>query len=127
MLLPILVGGPLMLMDYDSIPETIVCVCVMGILITADLLVFKYFRDHMIRPAVEAKLVGSGTLILDKIENMLETDWELIRPHYVALAPLYSFTNVQALPGDIQFSEGTSKVRHSPAPAFPCDPRLRTT
>jgi hypothetical protein len=34
--------------------------------------------------------------VLNRIETFLGEDWERLRPHYLELGPLYSFTSVQA-------------------------------
>jgi serine/threonine protein kinase len=114
MLLPIYVAGVIAPVQWDSVAGDICCLIALAIGVVADIMLLKYFRDVLIRPAVDPKLMGPGPVILDKIEDMLRQDWQMIRPHYMALAPLFSFTTVQTLAGDIQYDEAASKIRAMP-------------
>jgi energy-converting hydrogenase Eha subunit A len=101
MLLPTAVAGILALAaisenQFRDWKVDLICAgCVIAVILL-DLLLFKYLRKHLIRPAADASLVGDESLILSKIESMLDRDWDRLLPHYVALGPLYTYTGVQA-------------------------------
>jgi serine/threonine-protein kinase len=103
MLLPTLIAIAVALIDISSKPHPftdyiadIVCGTALIAVVVLDVLLFKYMRRTLIRPPPENKLIGDELLVLSRIEEMLESDWEMLREPYLSLGPLYSFTSVQA-------------------------------
>ena len=137
MLLPTIIAGILALAAIsenqfrDWTVDAICAACLAGTIIL-DILLFKYLHNMLIRPAPQGDLVGDESLIVSKIEAMLDRDWDRIQAHYLALGPLYTFTGVQAAASWQQAAildgpeedRNTFGVDEKPADASPVDPRV---
>ncbi|HEX4055960.1 MAG TPA: serine/threonine-protein kinase [Tepidisphaeraceae bacterium] len=73
-----------------------VCGVLLLLVIIADVLAFKKLRRYLFRQQDVSDLVGDGMTVLSRIESMLQEDWDKLRPHYLDLGPLFSFTTVHA-------------------------------
>jgi hypothetical protein len=96
---PLLVALSLAFISYNDAPRAVICVCLLIAVIVADVIVFKKLRRHLFRPVEDSGIIGDGLTVLNRIESMLAEDWEWLRPHYLELGPLFSFTSVQAAQG----------------------------
>ncbi len=107
MLLPLFIAFAIAVapQGYADPARDIIRAIFLAIVITADVLVFKYLRKHLIRQIEPQGLLGGGAAIAGKIENMLATDWERLKEHYKQQPPLYSFTSVQAMASEVLVDE----------------------
>jgi serine/threonine protein kinase len=96
---PLLVALAIAFVNYKSPVRASVCGALLIAVIVADVMVFKKFRRYLIRPIDEGSFPGDGLTVLNRIESMLNEDWERIKPHYMELGPLYSYTSVHAAEG----------------------------
>ncbi|MGA2582048.1 MAG: protein kinase [Tepidisphaeraceae bacterium] len=69
-----------------------ICGLVVIIIIIADVVAFKYFREHLYRFVDESQIAGDSLNMLDRIERMVKADWEQIKKYYLELPVLYTFT-----------------------------------
>ena len=92
---PLLVALSIAFVKYTSITSDVVCGVLLIAVIFADVMVFKKFRRRIFRPIEDWGMVGDGLTVLNRIESLMVEDWERIRPHYLELGPLFSFTSVQ--------------------------------
>jgi len=98
---PLLVALAIAFVKYTSVTSDIVCGVVLIAVIVADVIVFKKLRPHLFRPLDDSGMAGDGMTVLNRIESLLSEDWEWLRPHYLELGPLFSFTSVQAAAADL--------------------------
>ncbi len=73
-----------------------ICGALLLLVIIADVLAFKKLRRYLLRRRDDSDLVGDGMTVLARVESTLKEDWEKLRPHYLELGPLFSFTTVHA-------------------------------
>jgi serine/threonine protein kinase len=141
MLLPTVIAGILALVavsenEFRDVTVDIICGISLIVAIVVDWLLFKYLGNVLLRPAFQGDLVGDESLILSKIESMLDKDWDRLQAYYVALGPLYTYTSVQATswqhPALLDRSgeeenANTFSVAEPPeeAPQAPVDPRVQ--
>lgn len=93
---PLLVALAIAFVKYNSPVRVAICAALLAAVIVADVMIFKKFRRFLLRRYDDGAFVGDGLTVLNRIESMLADDWEKIRPHYLELGPLYSFTSVHA-------------------------------
>ncbi len=108
---PLLVALVIAFVKYPSIASDVVCGGLLAAVIVADVIVFKKLRRHLIRPVEDSGMAGDGLTVLNRIETLLAEDWEWLRPNYLELGPLFSFTSVQAAQG------AAADLFQEPAPA----------
>jgi serine/threonine protein kinase len=96
---PLLVALAIAFVKYSNITSDLVCGGLLVAVIVADVIVFKKLRGHLIRPVEDSGMPGDGLTVLNRIEALLADDWEWLRPNYLELGPLFSFTSVQAAQG----------------------------
>jgi hypothetical protein len=71
----------------------------LAVVVIADVMVFKKLRRHLLRPIEDSGIVGDGLTVLNRVESLVNEDWEWLGPHYLELGPLFSFTSIQAAQG----------------------------
>jgi serine/threonine protein kinase len=96
---PLLVALAIAFVKYSSVASDAVCGGLLAAVIVADVIVFKKLRRHLIRPVEDSGMAGDGLTVLNRIESLFADDWEWLRPNYLELGPLFSFTSVQAAQG----------------------------
>jgi serine/threonine protein kinase len=93
---PLLVALPIAFVKYPNPTSMAICGGLLIAVVVADVMIFKKLRRHLLRRTDDPGLIGDGLTVLNRIETLLADDWERLRPHYLQLGPLYSFTSVQA-------------------------------
>ncbi|MGD0768296.1 MAG: serine/threonine-protein kinase [Tepidisphaeraceae bacterium] len=93
---PLLVALAIAFVKYPNPTRDAICGGLLIAVIVADVMIFKKLRRHLLRRTDDQGLIGDGMTVLNRIETYLGEDWERLRPHYLELGPLYSFTSVQA-------------------------------
>jgi serine/threonine protein kinase len=93
---PLLVALVIAFVKYPSPARDAICGGLLIAVVAADVILFKKLRKHLLRRTDDPGLIGDGLTVLNRIETFLGQDWEKLRPHYLKLGPLYSFTSVQA-------------------------------
>jgi serine/threonine protein kinase len=93
---PLLIAVVFSFITYTKLPSVAICGGLLVAVIVGDVMIFKKFRRQLIRIRDDSTIAGDGLNILWRIETMLHDDWEALRPHYLELGPLFSFTSVQA-------------------------------
>jgi len=93
---PLLVALPIAFVKYPNPTSMAICGGLLILVVVADVVIFKKLRRHLLRRTDDPGLIGDGLTVLNRIETFLGDDWERLRPHYIELGPLYSFTSVQA-------------------------------
>lgn len=73
----------------------VICGVLLIAVIMADVWIFKKYRSQIFRQVQEPNLVGDGVTILNRIESMLQQDWDFLKPHYLAQNHLYSYASAQ--------------------------------
>jgi len=121
MVMPLAVGGFLAFTPerLANPPRDVVCGLLLAVVIAADLLVFRYFPRRIYRQQIETQMTGDSDAALSRIEALLEHDWERLRPHYITLGPLYTFSGAQR---DIE-AVRAARAAAAPPPAAPTPPR----
>lgn len=82
-----------------------ICGALLLLVVIADVLAFKKLRRYLLRRQDVSDLVGDGMTVLARVESMLHEDWEKLRPHYLELGPLFSFTTVHAVGAEPELFE----------------------
>ncbi|MGA2439469.1 MAG: hypothetical protein ABSH08_00795, partial [Tepidisphaeraceae bacterium] len=98
---PLLVALAIAFVKYPNPTRDAICGGLLIAVIVADVMIFKKLRRHLLRRTDDQGLIGDGLTVLNRIETFLAEDWERLRPHYLELGPLYSFTSVQAAQGSM--------------------------
>jgi hypothetical protein len=98
---PLLVALAIAFVKYPSPARDAICGGLLIAVVVADVILFKKLRKHLLRRTDDPGLIGDGLTVLNRIETFLGEDWERLRPHYLKLGPLYSFTSVQAAQGSM--------------------------
>jgi serine/threonine protein kinase len=96
---------------FANVSRDAICGGLLILVIAADAMVFKKLRRYLFRRQDVSDLVGDGMTVLARIESMLGEDWEKLRPHYLEIGPLFSFTAVHsagAVPDLFQGEQGSS-------------------
>lgn len=97
MVMPLAVGGILACAPDKFVNPThdVICAVLLAMVITADLMIFRYFPRRLYRQQIETQLAGDARAALSRIESLLEHDWDRLRPHYITLGPLYTFSGAK--------------------------------
>jgi len=96
---PLLVALVIAFVKYNNVTSDAICGGLLVVVIVTDVMIFKKLRRHLFRRWDDTGIAGDGLTALARIEGMLGEDWEWLRPHYLELGPLFSFTSVQAAQG----------------------------
>jgi serine/threonine-protein kinase len=131
MLLPLCVGGVFALgislrpkfenHNIEILVSAGICIVALTAVIVADTMVFKYFRKYLYRQTGETQLAGDELSVLGEIERMLDSDWEMLQPHFEKLGPLFTFAGARiALPSD------TAAYTPQPMEAMPANAAAET-
>jgi hypothetical protein len=102
-LLPTAVAGIIAAASFQpATPENkfpwitdVVCGVLLVGVVVADMWIFKKFRSQIFRQVQDPNLIGDGLTVLNRIEAMLQQDWEQIKPHYLAQNHLYTYASAQ--------------------------------
>jgi serine/threonine protein kinase len=93
---PLLVALAIAFVKYPNPRSVAICGGLLVLVVVVDVVIFKKLRRHLLRRTDDPGLIGDGLTVLNRIETFLGDDWERLKPHYLKLGPLYSFTSVQA-------------------------------
>jgi serine/threonine protein kinase len=98
LLLPTAVAGAIAFFPqkYSNLSGDLICGLLLIFVIVADVLLFKKLARHLFRRIDDATFTGDGLTATNKIESVLHDDWERLKPHYLHLGPLYSYTSATA-------------------------------
>jgi len=102
-LLPTAVAGIIAAARFQPVaPENkfpwvidVVCGALLIAVIAADVWIFKKYRSQIFRQVQDPNLIGDGLTVLNRIESMLQQDWDYLKPHYLAQNHLYSYASAQ--------------------------------
>jgi serine/threonine protein kinase len=110
---------------FTDVTRDAICAAILIVIIVADVLVFKKLRKYLFRRQDSSDLVGDGMGVLSRIQSMLDEDWDKLRPHYLELGPLFSFTTIHSVGSmpDMFGSEQTSSDDTATSPAETHTPR----
>jgi serine/threonine protein kinase len=77
----------------------VICGVLLIAVIVVDVWIFKKYRSQIFRQVQDPNLIGDGLTLLNRIDTMLQQDWDFIKPHYLAQNHLYTFASAQVTAG----------------------------